>query len=116
MLLREGWKINIKRVHRLFRLEGLQVRIRRRRKKRLTLHRGMPPHSIGLNERWSKDFVHDQLVNGRTFRVLRVVDNWSRENVLPEDGFRLTGQSVVDALDRVGKIRKLPASHDHCGS
>lgn len=110
MLRREGWKINIKRVHRLYRLEGLQVRMRRRRKKRLSLHRGMPPIAIGLNERWSMDFVHDQLVSGRAFRVLTVIDNWSRESVLLEVGFRLTGQSVVDALDSVGKIRKLPAT------
>lgn len=110
MLRREGWKINIKRVHRLYRLEGLQVRMRRRRKKRLSLHRGMPPLAIGLNERWSMDFVHDQLVSGRAFRVLTVIDNWSRESVLLEVGFRLTGQSVVDALDSVGKIRKLPST------
>ena len=37
------------------------------------------------------DFVHDQLADGRAFRVLTVVDNWSRESVLLETGFRLTG-------------------------
>lgn len=110
MLRREGWNINIKRVHRLYRLEGLQVMLRRKRKKRLSLHRGMPPPATGLNERCSMDFVHDQLVSGRAFRVLTVIDNWSRESVLLEVGFRLTGQSVADALDRVGKTRKLPAT------
>jgi putative transposase len=70
MLRCEGWNINIKRVHRLYRLEGLQVRMRRRRKKRLSLHRGMPAPATGLNERWSMDFVHDQLVSGRAFRVV----------------------------------------------
>ena len=54
--------------------------------------------------------MHDQLVSGRAFRVLTVIDNWSRESVLLEVGFRLTGQSVVDALDSVGKIRKLPST------
>ena len=44
MLRREGWQINIKRVHRLYCLEGLQVRMRRRRKKHMSLHRGMPHH------------------------------------------------------------------------
>ncbi len=68
MLRREGWKINIKRVHRLYRLEVLQVRMRRRPKKRLSLHRGMPPLAIRLNGRWGMDFVHDQLVSGRAFR------------------------------------------------
>ena len=53
MLKREGWQINIKRVHRLYCLEGLQVRMRRRRKKHLSLHRGMPSPASGPNERWS---------------------------------------------------------------
>ena len=55
-------------------------------------------------------FVHDQLINGLAFRVLTVLDNWSRESVLLEVGFRLTAQSVIDALNRVSKSRKLPAS------
>ena len=55
------------------------------------------------------DFVHDQLVNGQTFRVLTVVDNWSRESPVLEVGFRLTGNSVVEALSRVGKTVRLPA-------
>jgi len=110
MLKREGWQINLKRVHRLYCLEGLQVRMRKRRKKHLSMHRGMPPPATGVNERWSMDFVHDQLANGLTFRVLTVVYNWSRESVLLETDFRLTGQIVIDALNRIGKTRKLPAS------
>lgn len=54
------------------------------------------------------DSVHDHLADGRAFRVLTVVDNWSRESVLLEAGFRLTGQSVAEALKRVGFIRPLP--------
>lgn len=42
--------------------------------------------------------------------MLTVIDNWSRESVLLEVGFRLTGQSVIDALNRISKLRKLPAS------
>ena len=56
------------------------------------------------------DFVHDQLANGQAFRVLTVVDNWSRESVLLETGFRLTGDSVAQALARVSKDRILPRS------
>ncbi len=77
--------------------------MRRRRKKRLSLHRGMPSPASGPNERWSMDFVHDQLISGRAFRVLTVIDNWGRESVLLEVGFRLTGQSVANALNRVAK-------------
>jgi putative transposase len=109
-LRREGWNINIKRVHRLYRLEGLQVRMRRRRKKRLSLHRGMPPPATGLSERWSMDFVHDRLASGRAFRVLTLIDNWSRESVLLEVGFRLIGQSVADAVDLHREL-----THWRCG-
>lgn len=110
LLRREGWNINLKRVHRLYRLEGLQVRMRVRRKKRLSLHRGPAPKPISLNERWSMDFVHDQLANGQAFRVLTVVDNWSRESVSLEAGFRLTGESVVQALLQASQERRLPRS------
>jgi putative transposase len=108
MLRREGWQINHKRVHRLYKLEGLQVRMRVRRRKRLSLHRGPAPQPTALSQRWSMDFVHDQLINGRTFRVLTVVDNWSRESVVLEVGFRLTGESVVNALHGVSRQRPLP--------
>jgi len=110
LLRREGWLINLKRVHRLYRLEGLQVRMRVRRRKRLSLHRGPAPTPLAVDERWSMDFVHDQLADGRPFRVLTVIDNWSRESVLLEVGFRLTGASVAMALSRAATYRKLPRS------
>jgi len=109
LLRREGWHVNLKRVHRLYCLEGLQVRMRVRRKKRMSLHRGPAPAPTGPGQRWSMDFVHDQLVDGQAFRVLTVVDNWSRESPVLEVGFRLTGSSVVEALSRVGKMVCLPA-------
>jgi putative transposase len=80
LLRREGWHVNLKRVHRLYCLEGLQVRMRVRRKKRMSLHRGPAPTPTAPGQRWSMDFVHDQLVNGQPFRILTVVDNWSRES------------------------------------
>jgi putative transposase len=108
MLRREGWRDNKKRVHRLYRLEGLQVRMRTRRKKRPSLHRGAVPPASGRNQYWSMDFVHDQLVTGRAFRVLTVIDQWSRESVLMEAKAALTGQSVVDALEALSTQRPLP--------
>jgi putative transposase len=56
VLRREGWAINRKRVHRLYRLEGLQVRMRVRRRKHMALHRGPAPVPVGPTERWSMDF------------------------------------------------------------
>lgn len=100
LLRREGWAINKKRVRRLYRLEGLQVRMRVRRRKHCALHRGPAPVPSRPHERWSMDFVHDQLADGRPFRVLTVVDQWSRQSPLLECGFSLTGRDVAAALDR----------------
>lgn len=81
-----------------------------RRRKRLSLHRGPAPHPEALGERWSMDFVHDQLADGRAFRVLTVVDNWGRESVLMEVGLCLRVDSVASALLRVSHHRHLPRS------
>ena len=54
------------------------------------------------------DFVHDQLATGRRFRVLTVIDQWSRESVLLEPGYSLGGQDVAQALERVSAMRNLP--------
>lgn len=74
LLRREGCLVNLKRVRRLYRLEGLQVRTRLRRRKHWALHRGPAPAPMGPQDRWSMDFVHDQLADSRPFRVLTVVD------------------------------------------
>lgn len=108
LLRREGWPDNKKRVHRLYRLEGLQVRLRARQRKRVSLPRGAVPPASGRNQCWSMDFVHDQLASGRTFRVLTVIDQWSRESVRLEANVSLTGRSVVDALEAVSAERPLP--------
>jgi putative transposase len=54
------------------------------------------------------DFVHDQLANGRKFRVLTVIDKWHRQCVALEADFSLTGQSVVDAMNDIALSRELP--------
>jgi putative transposase len=101
VLRREGWMVNRKRVRRLYRLEGLQLRMRVRRRKHCALHRGPAPIARGPVERWSMDFDHDALADGRPFRVLTVVDQWSRQSPVLEVGVSLTGQAVAEALDRV---------------
>ena len=92
MLKREGWKVGKKRVYRLYRLEGLQLRMKVKRRKRISLLRGRPTPATGPNQQWSMDFVHDQMLDGRAFRVLTVIDQWSRESVSLEANFRLTGK------------------------
>lgn len=78
LLRREGRAINLKRVYRLYREERLMVRKRSGRKRALGTR---APATIpqGANQRWSLDFVSDALDDGRRFRVLNVVDDFSRE-------------------------------------
>ena len=87
LLRREGWLVNRKRVRRLYRLDGLQLRMRVRRRKHIALHRGPAPIPSGPTERWSMDFVHDTLADGHPFRVLTVDDNWSRQSPCWKWGF-----------------------------
>lgn len=110
LLRREGWRVNRKRVRRLYRLDGLQLRMRVRRRKHIALHRGPAPTPVGPAERWSMDFVHDTLADGRPFRILTVVDNWSRHSPVLEAGFRITGATVGQVLDRVVRDRARPQS------
>ena len=72
LLRREGWLVNRKRVRRLYRLEGLQLRMRVRRRKHIALHRGPAPIPTGPTERWSMDFVHAHLVDERPFRIYQL--------------------------------------------
>jgi putative transposase len=109
MLRREAWDVNHKRVYRLYRLEGLQLRLKVKRRKRISLQRGRVASGTGPREHWSMDFVHDQLLDGRRVRVLTVIDNWSRESVSLEAGFWLqSGALVGQALDRAAGSRGLP--------
>lgn len=107
LLQREGWKVNHKRIHRLYREAGLSLRIKKR-KKRASHLRVVLPSPTRLNERWSMDFVMDSLADGRKFRALTVVDIFSREVVLIEPDFSLTGRKVAEALERVSRNRSLP--------
>ena len=100
LLVAEGRVINPKRTWRLYREEGLQVRTKRRKK----LHRPRLPMVLPTraNERWSMDFVSDQLANGRRFRVLNVVDDFSRECVLQVVDLSISGQRLARELSHLG--------------
>jgi putative transposase len=107
MLGREGFVVNHKRVHRLYRVEGLALR--RKRRKRLTsaprLVRVAPTRP---NERWSMDFVSDATVNGRRFRVLNVVDEFTREALVTVVATSISGARVARELDMLASIRGKP--------
>ena len=107
LLDREGMAVNHKRVYRVYRAAGLQVR--RRRRKRLTRadRVPLPPASQRL-ERWSIDFMLDTLADGRTFRVLNIVDDYTRECVAIEVDRSLPGARVVRVLERLAGTIGLP--------
>jgi putative transposase len=98
LLGREGWKINHKRVYRLYRQEGLQVRTKRRRK--FTSRARVPPGvALQRNDQWSVDFVSDALVDGRKFRGFTVVDNCTREGLAVEVRHSFPSSAVTQVLD-----------------
>jgi putative transposase len=98
LLQREGGKINRKRVYRLYKQEGLELRIKRRRKKRTAAPRVPCPPAVAPNDRWSMDFLSDRLANGRAFRVLALVENVTRVSPAVEADFSLTGRRVTEIL------------------
>ncbi len=98
LLQREGWRVNHKRVYRLYRQEGLSLRLKTR-KKRVSGLRGPKPVAGRPNECWGLDFMADRLVDGRPFRVLTLVDNVSRVSPAIVAAGSLTGERVVAALD-----------------
>jgi putative transposase len=104
LLRQEGLVINRKRTYRLYTGLGLQVRTKRRKK----LIRPRVPMLVpsALNQRWSLDFVSDQLANARRFRILNVIDDYSRECVLQVVDFSISGERVARELDQI--TRALP--------
>jgi putative transposase len=106
LLKTEGQVINIKRTYRLYREERLQVRRKRRRKLHVPRVPMLVPSSA--NERWSVDFVSDQLATGRRFRVFNVVDDFTRECVLQVVDFSISGERLCRELDRLSSTRTLP--------
>ena len=107
LLRREGWKVNAKRIYRLYKLEGLSLRLKKS-KKRVSRLRVVPPTAQQPNERWSMDFMSDRLANGRRFRVFTLVDNFSRVSPALEVDFSLTGKRVVEVLERLKSTCGLP--------
>jgi putative transposase len=98
LLRREGWKVNAKRVLRLYRLEALQVRTKRR-KKRASESRLPLPIPQRPNELWTMDFMADRLATGERFRTLNVLDITSRECVGIAAARSFPSDRVTDCLD-----------------
>lgn len=108
MLRRAGWRVGRNVVYRLYREEGLVLRSKRPRRRKMAVHREVRCQPRACNEAWSLDFVHDQLSNGQKFRALTVVDVFSREALAIEVGHRLRGEHVVEVLNRLTRQRGAP--------
>lgn len=110
LLRREGWTVNAKRIYRLYDEENLKVRSVERKKisprQRVTYGPATAP-----NQCWSADFVSDKLTDGRSYRILTVIDQFTRECVAMEADRSLHGGHVVEALARAIEQRgKAPRS------
>src|SRR5271156_2579771 len=109
MLRREGWAVNAKRIYRLYTADGLAVRTKVRKK--IARRARVPAQGATRpNEKWSMDFVAARLLDGRWFRVLTVVDQFTRECLLLLADSSLTGQKVALALSQVIAARGAPVS------
>ena len=106
-LRHEGWAVNLKRVRRLYRLENLMVR--RRKRKKVPLGERQPLlRPSRRNEVWSADFVFDRLADGRSLKCLTVVDDCTHEAVAIQPDRAISGAYVTRVLDRVKAERGLP--------
>ena len=107
LLAREGCAANRKLVQRLYREEGLAVR--KRARKRVSVPRAPSAPPARPDERWSMDFVRDTLGDGRAFRALTIVDDFTRESVAIEVDTSLPGERVAQVLERLAGTRGVPS-------
>jgi putative transposase len=111
-LRRDGWRVNHKRVYRLYREEGLCLRRRIRRRHRSAVARVERVAATAPNEQWAMDFMHDTLLGAVSIRILTVIDLYSRECVALIAGSRFSGGQVAQALMAAAgrNGRRLPQS------
>lgn len=110
LLLREGWRVNHKRVERIWRREGLKVPRRQARRGRLWLGDGScirlrPTHRDHV---WSYDFIHDRTRDGRGVRILTVLDEYTRECLALRAARNVTAEDVLETLDGLFMSRGVP--------
>lgn len=109
LLKREGHAVNRKRVQRLYREEKLTVRRRGGRKRAIGTRRPIET-AVAANQRWSLDFLSDQLTDGRRFRIFAVVDDCTRECLALAADTSLSGLRVARELDDIMRWRGRPTT------
>lgn len=108
LLDREGWGINVKKVYRIYRELGMQLRHKTPKRRVKAKLRDDRVEAVGPNEVWAMDFVHDQLATGKKLRVLTVVDTFSRYVPVLDVRYSYRGEDVVATLDRVCRSAGYP--------
>lgn len=109
MLRREGWRVNPKRIYRLYTEDGLTVRTKIR-KKLARRSRVATPKATRPNQKWSMDFMSAKTIDGRWFRVLTVIDQFTRECLALVADRALNGRRVALALSQAVAERGVPES------
>ena len=105
---RHGWSTTSARSV-LYRMEGLSLRRNRPRRRKAVVTRGPSVAATRKDERWSMDFMHDQLQDGRRLRVLTVVDQYTREALATEARGSFSAHDVIDVLNRLSRSHRKPA-------
>lgn len=108
LLRREGWFVNAKRVFRLFRNDGLSLRLKRPKRHKTAAHRAERLTPSAHNQSWAMDFVSDQLFNSKRFRALTIVDTYTRECLAIHVDQGIKGEQVVAVLNALKAVRSLP--------
>jgi transposase InsO family protein len=105
-----GWRVNDKRVRRLWRLEGFKIPRKGRKKRRLghTANSCTRRRAVKPNEVWSYDFLFDQTADGRPLKILPVVDEFTRECLVMLVGRSLSAMDVIRALAKAARQRGMP--------
>jgi putative transposase len=107
LLRREGWLVNRKRVYRIYREEGLSMRMKTPRRRKAVVLRDRVP-ALAVNQTWSMDFMADNLADGRKIRLLTIADNFSRECLALEGARGFKGTDVAEILSRIVAVRGAP--------
>lgn len=110
LLVQEGWRLNVKRVHRLWKEHGLQIRRKARKRRRMgtsanACHRRRPRHKDHV---WSYDFVAERTERGGQMKLLSVVDEFTRECLTIQVARAFRGPDVVAVLEELFAIRGRP--------
>ena len=108
LLQREGWRVNSKRVYRIYCLAGLNLRSKRPKRRRMASHRISRPDVTKASDCWTMDFVSDALFNGKRFRALTVMDQFTRECLAIYADQNIKGDQVAVLMSQLAATRGVP--------